>query len=123
MNLTRPQRPLRTLEHQRHHLQNRTNPRRHIARPSRIVSRFLRQSRTEVDQTAELNPGLRVRKCPVIFHTFDFQAKSEQPSCASFGADLKSLAITTAAALDGTGGDVFACEPDVAGMTVESFDG
>ena len=43
-------------------------------------------------------------------------------SCAFIGADLESLAITTAAALDGTGGDVFVCEPDVAGMTVEAFD-
>jgi sugar lactone lactonase YvrE len=44
-------------------------------------------------------------------------------SCAFVGADLESLVITTAAALDGTGGDVFACEPDVSGMAVEAFDG
>ena len=44
-------------------------------------------------------------------------------SCAFVGADLESLAITTAAALDGTGGDVFVCDPGIAGMTVDAFDG
>jgi len=44
-------------------------------------------------------------------------------SCAFFGDGLERLAITTAAAEDGTGGDVFVCDPGVAGMEVEAFHG
>lgn len=44
-------------------------------------------------------------------------------SCAFFGATLNLLAITTAAAPDGTGGDVYVCTPGVPGLGVADYDG
>jgi sugar lactone lactonase YvrE len=44
-------------------------------------------------------------------------------SCAFVGAALDRLVVTTAAAPDGTGGDVFVCVPDVTGVPVGEYDG
>ena len=41
-------------------------------------------------------------------------------SCAFIGDELDRLAITTAAAPDGSGGDLFVCIPGVAGLSVAS---
>lgn len=44
-------------------------------------------------------------------------------SCAFVGDALDRLAVTTAAAPDGRGGDVFVCAPGVAGLPVVEYDG
>jgi len=44
-------------------------------------------------------------------------------SCAFAGAGLDRLVITTAAAPDGTGGDLYVCDPGVPGLAVAAYAG
>jgi sugar lactone lactonase YvrE len=44
-------------------------------------------------------------------------------SCAFAGEALDRLVVTTAAAPDGTGGDLFVCTPGVAGLRVADYAG
>jgi sugar lactone lactonase YvrE len=44
-------------------------------------------------------------------------------SCAFAGPGLDRLVITTAAAPDGTGGDLFVCDPGVPGLAVPAYEG
>ena len=44
-------------------------------------------------------------------------------SCAFAGERLERLAITTATAPDGTGGDLYVCDPGVAGLAVSAYAG
>src|SRR5206468_1394611 len=48
---------------------------------------------------------------------------SRPTSCAFIGAGLDRLAITTAAAPDGTGGDLYVCAPGVRGLPVGVYHG
>jgi sugar lactone lactonase YvrE len=67
--------------------------------------------------------GNAVRRfSPTGEHLLAITTEATRPtSCAFIGVNRQTLAITTAKAPDGTGGDVYTCRPGVAGLVIADY--